>query len=107
MPAFVQVTFTIDDEAAAKRIARSIVEARLGACAQVVGPIHSTYWWAGKVEDATEWYCHVKTTTDRYDALEAHILDHHPYDTPEIISTPITQGSPAYLAWIQAETHAS
>ena len=75
----------------------------LGACAQVIGPMHSVYWWDGNVEDATEWYGHVKTTADRYEALEAHIRQHHPYDTPEIIATPIERGNTAYLTWVAAE----
>jgi periplasmic divalent cation tolerance protein len=104
MAEFLQVTFTIDDEAAARRLARGIVEARLGACAQVIGPLHSVYRWRGAVEDATEWYCHVKTTGDRYAELAAHIREHHPYDTPEVIATPIEHGDAEYLAWVRRET---
>ena len=104
MPAVtLQVTTTIDSEEAAAGLARTIVDARLGACAQVVGPIRSTYRWEGRVETATEWMCVVKTRDDRLDALVAHIRAHHPYDTPEVVATPVVGGDPAYLRWVDAE----
>jgi periplasmic divalent cation tolerance protein len=76
------------------------VEERLAACAQVTGPISSTYRWQGKVQQASEWYCHLKTTVERLPALEARIRELHPYDVPEIIAVPIMQGNAAYLEWI-------
>jgi periplasmic divalent cation tolerance protein len=96
-----QVTTTLPDQAAAKRLATALVEARLAACAQVSGPISSTYWWQGRVETATEWYCHLKTTVARVPDLQAKIQQLHPYDVPEIIAVPILQGNPEYLKWIQ------
>lgn len=70
----------------------------------MTGPVTSIYRWAGAVETATEWYCHLKTMPDRLPALEARIAELHPYRVPEIIALPIAAGSPAYLAWIAAET---
>jgi periplasmic divalent cation tolerance protein len=104
MSSYIQVTFTTESEADAKRLARSVVEARLAACAQVSGPISSFYWWDGALQEATEWQCRAKTTADCYDRLERHILERHPYDTPEIIAALIVRGSADYLAWLQAET---
>ena len=97
----VQVTTTLPDEAAAQRIATCVVEERLAACAQVLGPLSSTYRWEGKVEQALEWYCHVKTTTDRVAALQKRIRELHPYDVPEIIVVPIVGGEAGYLRWIE------
>jgi periplasmic divalent cation tolerance protein len=82
-------------------MAAALVEERLAACVQVAGPIESTYRWKGKVERATEWYCHCKTTRARYPALEARVRELHPYDIPEIIVVPIVAALPAYLAWIE------
>ena len=96
-----QVTTTLPDQTAADRIATRLVEERLAACAQVVGPIRSTYWWEGKVEQASEWYCHLKTTLTRLPVLQARIRELHPYQVPEIIAVPILQGNPEYLKWIQ------
>ena len=98
------VITTLDDEAAAERMARSLVEARLAACAQLVGPVRSVFRWAGEVTAETEWQLHVKTTAEAVGAVTEHILAHHTYDEPEVIAVPITGGSPGYLAWVTAET---
>ncbi len=96
-----QVSTTLPDRALADRVAAELVGERLAACAQVVGPVTSTYRWEGRVETAEEWYCHLKTTEDRLPALEARIRQLHPYEVPEIIAVPIVAGSPAYLRWIR------
>jgi periplasmic divalent cation tolerance protein len=95
-----QVTTTLPDRDTANRIGRRLVEERLAACAQVVGPVASVYWWQGEVETAGEWYCHLKTTAARVDALIARVRELHPYETPEIVALPVTEGDPAYLRWI-------
>lgn len=99
-----QVVTTTDSREAAERLARSAVERRLAACAQVVGPVTSTYWWDGAVQTATEWQCVLKTTAARFDGLRAHLESEHSYDTPEIVATPIVAGGAAYLDWISRET---
>lgn len=96
-----QVTTTLPDQTAADRLASVLVQERLAACAQVVGPVSSTYWWKGRIERAGEWYCHLKTALVRLPALEARIRELHPYEVPEIITVPILQGNPDYLEWIQ------
>ena len=101
MTALLLVTTTAPDEAVASRIATDAVAARLAACAQVQGPIRSTFRWRGAVDHATEWYCHLKTTADRFPALEARLRALHPYDVPEIVAVPLVAGSPAYLAWLR------
>jgi periplasmic divalent cation tolerance protein len=106
LAAHLQVLTTLDDRDAAVALARGVVDARLVACAQVMGPVMSVYRWQGAVEQATEWYCVMKTTGERYDALATWIAEQHPYDTPEVVATPIVAGAPDYLAWITAETAA-
>jgi periplasmic divalent cation tolerance protein len=69
----------------------------------VVGPVSSTYWWQGKVEEAQEWYCHLKTTVRRLPQLQQRVRELHPYETPEIIAVPISQGDEQYLNWVRAE----
>jgi periplasmic divalent cation tolerance protein len=95
-----QVTTTLPDRDAANRIGRRLVEERLAACAQVVGPVSSVYWWQGEVESASEWFCHLKTTAARVDALIARIRALHPYETPQIVAVPVVEGDAAYLRWI-------
>jgi periplasmic divalent cation tolerance protein len=97
---YLQVTTTAGSEEEADRISRALIERRLAACVQVVGPIHSRYRWQGEVETATEWMCVAKTSTERYPALEATIRELHSYDEPEIVATPIVAGSAGYLEWI-------
>jgi len=95
-----QLTTTLPDRESASRLGGRLVEERLAACAQVVGPVSSVYRWQGEVETAAEWYCHLKTTAARVPALMSRIRELHPYETPEIIALPVAEGDPAYLAWI-------
>lgn len=101
---YCQVVTTTDAREAADALARSAVEARVAACAQVAGPLSSTYWWRGAVEVAEEWQVVFKTTAARYPALEEHIRANHGYDVPEILCSPVDAGNPPYLAWVSAET---
>ena len=97
----VQVSTTLPDELAAQRLATRVVEERLAACVQVLGPVSSTYCWKGEVERAQEWYCQFKTTSARLIALQRRIRELHPYETPEIIAVPIVDGDASYLKWIE------
>jgi periplasmic divalent cation tolerance protein len=95
-----QVLTTAGSEEEAGRIAAHLVERRLAACVQVIGPIASRYRWQGAIEEATEWQCLAKTTRAACGAVEAAIRELHSYDEPEIVATPIVAGSSGYLAWI-------
>src|SRR6266702_908751 len=101
---FIQMMTTIDSKEGAQKLAKSLVEKRLAACTQVIGPIMSTYWWRGKMETAEEWLCLMKTRQDLYAEVEKHIRASHPYDEPEILSVPVVAGSKSYLEWIMSET---
>jgi len=101
-----QVTTTWPDQTGADRAADSLVAERLAACAQVQGPLFSTFSWKGSIERGQEWYCHFKTTLDRLPALQQRVRELHPYEVPEIIALPILDGNPAYLEWIRSEVHA-
>jgi periplasmic divalent cation tolerance protein len=102
--AFCVVATTVDSADVAKRLAEGVVRARAAACAQVSGPITSTYWWQGEVQTSTEWTVAFKSTLAAYPRILNLLVERHPYDVPEIICTPIVDGSPAYLAWLRAET---
>lgn len=102
-PAYCQVVTTTDSRAAADELARTAVEARLAACAQVVGPISSSYWWDGTVTTDQEWQVVLKTTVAAYPELERHLREAHGYDVPEILCLPVTAGNPAYLDWLATE----
>jgi len=98
-----QVTTTWPDRAAADRAATVLVAERLAACAQVLGPLWSTYRWKGSTEQAEEWCCLLKTTTKRLPALRGRVRELHSYEVPEIIALPILAGDDAYLEWIRTE----
>jgi periplasmic divalent cation tolerance protein len=100
-----QVTTTLPDQAAAERVAADLIEKHLAACAQVVGPVSTTYRWQGKVERAHEWFCILKTTLQLLPRLEQRIRELHPYDIPEVIALAILAGDERYLDWIRAETN--
>ncbi|MDX8050369.1 divalent-cation tolerance protein CutA [Lentzea sp. BCCO 10_0798] len=97
------VTTTVDSAEAAESLARGIVEARLGACVQIV-PIRSVYRWDGEVRVDAEWQCVVKTSAIRVDELVEHIKANHTYDVPEVVITPVIGGNDDYLAWVSEET---
>ncbi len=99
----VQVSTTLPDEALAQQLGKQLVEERLAACAQIVGPVSSTYWWQGRIEQAREWYCHLKTTAVVSAELSRRIRELHPYEVPEIIVVSIIEGNSSYFQWI-AET---
>ncbi len=107
MEPIVVVTTTVDDRAAADRLGANAVALRLAACAQVSGPIASTYRWQGAIESAVEHQVQFKTAADRADALVAHLVEAHPYEVPEVIVVPVTGGNPAYAAWVTEQTRGS
>ena len=83
-----------------------MVNARLAACANQLGPVRSTYRWQGAIEEASEVALLIKTTRERYSELEALIRRLHPYALPEIVTIPVERGCPDYLAWVRMETRA-
>jgi periplasmic divalent cation tolerance protein len=103
-PPALQVFCTIDSETGARAIAHALVEERLAACVQVVGPVHSAYRWDDAVETATEWLLLMKTTRERFPDLRDAIADRHPYEVPEIVAVPIADGLADYLTWIGTST---
>ena len=85
----------------AEKIAHALVERRLAACVNIVGPIYSVYRWQGKVESAAEHLLLVKTTADLSDSVAKAIRELHSYELPECIQVPIEGGSAEYLKWIE------
>jgi periplasmic divalent cation tolerance protein len=96
-----QVTTTLPGEAAAHQVATRLVEEHLAACAQVLGPVSSTYRWRGSIEQSVEWYCNLKTTKTRLPALKKRIRELHPYELPEVIAIRIQDGDADYLDWVE------
>ena len=98
------VLTNLPQRAAAERLADLLVEKRLAACVNILAPCRSVYRWQGAVRHDEEHPLLIKTTAERYPALEQALRSGHPYELPEIIAVPIERGLPAYLQWVAAET---
>ena len=102
----VRVAFsTAPDEAVAARIARTLVDERLAACANLVPGVRSIYRFRGSVEDEREVLLVIKTRADRVDALAERLRALHPYEVPELLVLPTAGGLAPYLEWVRAEAH--
>ncbi len=99
-----KIVFCTAPAEAAQRLASTLVEERLAACVNVLPEIESVYRWQGVVERADESLLVVKTGDAALERLMARIAEIHPYSTPEIVAVDAARVSPAYLAWVDAET---
>jgi len=97
---FVVVLVTVGSADEAARVGRALVDERLAACVNVVGPIRSIYRWQGAVEEAAEHLMLVKARAADVPALEARVRALHSYDVPEVVALPIVAGSAPYFAWL-------
>jgi len=93
---------TTASEEEARAISQRLVSARLAGCVQVIGPIHSTYRWEGKMEQAQEWLCLAKTDAEHYPSVEEAIREVHSYDVPEIVAVPAAHVDARYRNWLTA-----
>ena len=100
---YIQVITTTEKMEDAERIARALLEKRLVACVQIIGPMVSTYWWNGRIETAGEYLCLMKTREDLYAEVEKTIKGLHPYEVPEIVALDIVKGQEDYLEWLRNE----
>jgi periplasmic divalent cation tolerance protein len=92
---------------AAETLAERLLEQRLAACVNILSPCRSLYRWHGELQRDEEHPMLIKTTVERYAALEQAIRAEHPYELPEIVAVPIERGLPAYLHWLAEETAAA
>ena len=93
---------TCPDRATAERLAERLVSERLAACVSVLPGMRSTYRWRGQLERVDEALLLIKTTRDRYPALQARLPALHPYELPELVAVEACDGLPAYLDWVAA-----
>ncbi|HET7198396.1 MAG TPA: divalent-cation tolerance protein CutA [Burkholderiales bacterium] len=98
------VLTNVPQRAVAERLADMLVEKRLAACVNILAPCRSVYRWKGAVQHEEEHPMLIKTTAERYPALEQALRAAHPYELPEIVALGAEQGLPAYLEWIASET---
>ena len=98
------VLTNLPDRAAAERLADALIGGHFAACVNILAPCRSVYRWKDGIQHDEEHPVLIKTTEERYDALEQAIRANHPYELPEIVAVPIERGLPEYLDWVAAET---
>lgn len=103
MSSAILVLTTFPDIDTAQRMSEDMVQAKLAGCVNIMPAGQSIYMWKGKICKETEHIAIIKTTDNCYSELENYIKGQHPYELPEIISTPITNGSKDYLTWLTQE----
>ena len=97
---FALVLVTAPDLKTARALAKSALQAKLIACANLIPKIESHYRWQGKIESSAEVLLVLKTQKTRLAALEKLVMASHPYDTPEFLVLTVTGGSKKYLGWL-------
>jgi periplasmic divalent cation tolerance protein len=85
----------------ARTIATALVERQLAACVNIVPQIESVYRWKDQVETAAEWLLLIKTKEEALDPIQSALRELHSYELPECIEISVTDGSEAYLNWIE------
>ena len=102
MTPYIQVVTTLPDRAQAESLAAQLLEARLAACVQI-SACTSWYRWQGAIEHGEEQVCTIKSRGDLFPELCRAIRAIHPYETPEILASPVIDGDESYLAWLEKE----
>ena len=103
MTEYIQVFTTTDTKENARQVARRVVEKNLAACAQIIGPISSIFWWKNNINEEEEWLIIIKSRKDLYEELEQAIRKAHKYEIPEILAVPVVAGAKSYLEWLDGE----
>ena len=98
----VSVYAVFADAEEAARIGRQMIDERLAACINILGPCRSIYRWQGTVETADEIPAILKTTSARADALVARIAALHSYALPCVTVWPIDKLLVGYADWVEA-----
>ena len=98
---YVVVIITTPNKEEALKIVRILLKERLIACANIVGPVSSLFWWQGKVDEENEFLVFMKSHKSLFERLSERVTEIHSYDVPEIVALPIIEGSPPYLDWLK------
>jgi len=100
MPSYIAVFMTVSDEKEATKIVRNLLKERLIACANIVGPISSLFWWKGKIDKTSEFLVIMKSRKNLFKKLSERVKELHSYEVPEVIALPLIEGLPSYLNWL-------
>ncbi|MGQ0526649.1 MAG: divalent-cation tolerance protein CutA [Alphaproteobacteria bacterium] len=95
---------TVPSAGEAEKISNALLEERLIACANIMPPHNSLYWWEGKIQDGSEVAIIMKTQKALFESVKKRAVQLHSYDCPCIVALDITDGHQPFLKWIAAET---
>jgi periplasmic divalent cation tolerance protein len=98
---YIVVIMTTPNIEEATKIVRSLLKERLIACANIVGPVSSVFWWQGKIDEENEFLVLMKSNKNLFERISERVMEIHSYDVPEIIGLPIVEGLPPYLDWLK------
>jgi len=99
---YIFVVMTAANMEEAVKIVRCLLDERLIACANIVGPVSSLFWWEGKIDEASEFLVFMKSHRSLFKRISERVKEIHSYQVPEVIALPIIEGSPPYLEWLGA-----
>ena len=100
MEGYLLITTTIDDGRKAEELASLLVERRLAACTQILGPIRSIYRWKGSIQKDEEYLLLIKSRKEHFQDIEELFKTEHPYEVPELVGWKLEVGSEGYLGWM-------
>lgn len=101
----IAVFVTVPDKGAAEKVAKAMLDPKLAACVNILPGVESWYWWEGRLNKDQELLLMIKSRRPLLQALTEVVVQAHPYDVPEVISTAIDGGNPAYLDWVRANAN--
>jgi periplasmic divalent cation tolerance protein len=102
MEKYVVILVTCGNKKEAENIANQLLNEKLIACANIVGPVSSHFHWKGKVESAEEFLALMKTRANLFDAVAERVRAMHSYEVPEVLALPVVDGSSEYLDWMRS-----
>lgn len=105
MSSYVVIFMMVPDEKEATKIVRDLLKERLIACANIVGPVSSLFWWEGKIDKASEFLVIMKSRKNLFKKLSERVKELHSYEVPEVIALPVIEGLPSYLNWLDASLY--
>jgi len=98
---YIVVIISTPNKEEAAKIVHSLLNERLIACANIVGPVSSVFWWQGKIDEENEFLVLMKSHKNIFERISERVMEIHSYDVPEIIALPIIEGSQSYLDWLE------
>jgi len=103
---YILIYITVPNRRAAQQIGAALLQARLVACINILGPVTARYWWQGRVAQAREWLVLAKSRAALAKPIIRRVQALHAYEVPCIVTLPLGEGNPDFLRWIGQETRA-